>query len=170
MDPKPVMLRGPRIGNIGWIIHRHAVLYAEEYGWNEQFEALVGEVASKFLKENDPAKERCWIAEWNGEFAGCIFLVKDSEHENIAKLRLFLVEPKARGRGIGRRLIQECIDFAKAAGYEHITLWTNDVLLAARHLYEDFGFEMTHEEPNDLFGPRTMAQVWEKHLRNETAP
>ena len=164
MNETGILLRGPRIGDIGWIIYRHAVLYAEEYGWNEQFEALVGEVASKFLKENAPEKERCWIAEWTGEFAGCIFLVNDSERERVAKLRLFLVEPKAREMGIGRRLIQECIDFAESAGYEKITLWTNDVLLAARHLYEDFGFQLVHEERNERFGPRTMAQTWEKIL------
>ncbi len=164
MNDRRIELRSPRIGDIGWIIHRHAVLYSEEYGWNEQFEALVGEVASNFLKQHDPTRERCWIAELNHEFAGCIFLVKDREHENIAKLRLFLVEPKARGLGIGRRLIQECINFAKSGGYEKIILWTNDVLLAARHLYEDFDFKLVHEEPNALFGPRTMAQTWEKTL------
>jgi GNAT superfamily N-acetyltransferase len=169
MDSKAIRLRNHRIGDIGWIIHRHAVLYAEEYGWNEQFEALVGEVASKFLNEHDPAKERCWIAELDGEFAGSIFLVQDPDRENTAKLRLLLVEPKARGMGLGRTLIQECLEFAASAGYEKISLWTNDVLLAARHLYEEFGFLLVHEEPNQLFGPSTVAQIWEKLLRNETA-
>jgi GNAT superfamily N-acetyltransferase len=157
-----VTLREHRVGDIGYIIYRHAVLYAEEYGWNEQFEALVGEVASKFLKQHDPAKERCWIAELDAEFAGCIFVVEESP--NIAKLRLLLVEPKARGHGIGRTLIEECIAFAKRAGYTKMQLWTNDVLNAARHLYEEFGFRLAHEEPNTLFGPPTMAQTWEREL------
>jgi GNAT superfamily N-acetyltransferase len=157
-----VTLREHRVGDIGWIIHRHAVLYAEEYNWNEQFEALVGEVASKFLKQHDPAKERCWIAELDGEFAGCIFVVEESP--NVAKLRLLLVEPNARGYGIGRRLIEECIAFAKSAGYEKMVLWTNDVLQAARHLYEEFGFRLVHQEPNSMFGPPTVAQTWEREL------
>ena len=161
--PKTITLRSHNVGDIGYIIYRHAVLYAEEYGWNEQFEALVGEVASKFLKQHDPSKERCWIAELDGEFAGCIFVVEESP--KVAKLRLLLVEPKARGYGIGRRLIEECIAFAKSAGYEKMVLWTNDVLNVARHLYEQFGFRLVHEEPNTLFGPMTMAQTWEKELR-----
>lgn len=164
MNDRRIELRSPRIGDIGWIIHRHAVLYAEEYGWNEQFEALVGEVASNFLKHHDPARECCWIAEVDGTFAGSIFLVRHPEQEHTAKLRLLLVEPWARGLGIGRRLLQECLDFAKFSGYQNIILWTNDVLLAARHLYEDFDFKLVHEEPNALFGPRTMAQTWEKIL------
>jgi GNAT superfamily N-acetyltransferase len=155
------------MGDMGWIIYRHAVLYAEEYGWNEQFEALVGEIASKFLKLHDPEKERCWIAELDGEFAGSIFLVRQTDA--VAKLRLLLVEPKARGCGVGRKLIEDCIRFAREAGYEKIVLWTNDVLHAARHLYEAFGFRMIHEEPNTLFGPPTMAQTWEKQIRNESA-
>ncbi|MDP4200823.1 MAG: GNAT family N-acetyltransferase [Bacteroidota bacterium] len=157
-----IVLRAPRAGDIGLVIHRHGVLYAEEYGWNEQFEALVAEVAAKFLKRHDSVKERCWIAELDGEFAGCIFIVRESE--KVAKLRLLLVEPKARGFGLGRRLIQECIDFATNAGYEKMVLWTNDVLHAARHLYEEFGFHLIHEEPNTLFGPLTTAQTWERSL------
>ncbi|HWF43748.1 MAG TPA: GNAT family N-acetyltransferase [Candidatus Kapabacteria bacterium] len=158
----PITLRRHRVGDIGWIVYRHAKLYAEEYGWNEQFEALVAEVAAKFLKQHDPKRERCWIAEINGEFAGCIFLV--SESETVAKLRLLLVEPSARGFGLGHRLIQECIDFAAQARYQEIRLWTNDVLHAARHLYEEFGFQLVHEEPNDRFGPRTVAQTWKRTL------
>jgi GNAT superfamily N-acetyltransferase len=157
-----VTLRDHRVGDIGWIIHRHAVLYAEEYGWNEQFEALVAEVAAKFLKQHDARCERCWIAEVDGEFAGCVFVVKESE--GVAKLRLLLVEPKARGLGIGRRLVEECIEFAKSVGYQKMILWTNDVLLSARRIYELFGFTLAHEEPNHLFGPPTVAQTWEKDL------
>jgi GNAT superfamily N-acetyltransferase len=157
-----VTLRDHRVGDIGWIIWRHAVLYAEEYGWNEQFEALVAEVAAKFLQHHDPSCERCWIAEVDGEFAGCVFVVKESE--GVAKLRLLLVEPKARGLGIGRKLVEECIEFAKSAGYQKMILWTNDVLLSARRIYEAFGFTLAHEEPNHLFGPPTVAQTWEKDL------
>jgi len=138
------------------------VLYAEEYGWNEQFEALVAEVAAKFLKQHDPTCERCWIAEIEGEFAGCVLVVKESE--GVAKLRLLLVEPKARGLGIGRRLVEECVSFAKAAGYHKMILWTNDILHSARRIYELFGFTLVHEEPNHLFDPPTLAQTWEKDL------
>jgi GNAT superfamily N-acetyltransferase len=157
-----ITLRRHRVGDIGWAIYRHAKLYAEEYDWNEQFEALVAEVAAKFLQHHDPKRERCWIAEIDGKFAGCIFLV--SESDTVAKLRLLLVEPTARGFGLGRRLIQECIDFAGQSGYQEITLWTNDVLHAARHLYEELGFLLVHEEPNDRFGPKTIAQTWKKEL------
>ncbi|HET6400089.1 MAG TPA: GNAT family N-acetyltransferase [Candidatus Kapabacteria bacterium] len=170
MNDRHLTLRDHRIGDIGWVIYRHALLYAEEYGWNEQFESLVAQGAGRFLKEFDPARERCWIAELDGAFAGSIFLVKDLERENTGKLRFFLVEPGARGIGLGRKLLQECVDFAKSAGYEKIVLWTNDVLHAARHLYEDFGFQLIFEEPIVLFGPEGMAQTWEKVLRNETAP
>ena len=166
MNERRISLRGHRVGDIGWIVYRHAVLYAEEYGWNEQFESLVAQGAGRFLKEFDPSSERCWIAEVEGEFAGCIFLVKDLERENTGKLRFFLVEPKARGLGLGRRLVQECIDFAKDVGYDKIVLWTNDCLHAARHLYEDFGFRLIHEEPIDWFGPRTVAQTWELVLKH----
>ncbi|MFI5202441.1 MAG: GNAT family N-acetyltransferase [Candidatus Kapaibacterium sp.] len=170
MTDRQLTLRSHRIGDIGWIIYRHAVVYAEEYGFNEQFESLVAQGAGRFLKEFDPARERCWIAESDGAFAGSIFLVKDLERENTGKLRFFLVEPDARGMGLGRKLLQECIDFATSVGYEKIVLWTNDVLHAARHLYEDFGFHLILEVPIDLFGPKGMAQTWEKSLRNESAP
>jgi N-acetylglutamate synthase-like GNAT family acetyltransferase len=162
-----VRLREHRVGDIGWIIHRHAVLYAEEYQWNEQFEALVAEVAAKFLRDERgqdarATRQKCWIAELDGEFAGCIFVVEESP--KVAKLRLLLVEPQARGHGMGRRLIEECIAFAKSAGYEKIVLWTNDVLHAARHLYEQLDFRLVHQEPNTMFGPPTMAQTWEREL------
>ena len=166
MNEQQITLRPHRIGDIGWVIYRHAVIYAEEYGFNEQFEALVAQGAARFLKEYNPVRERAWIAEHEGKFAGCVFLVKDLERENTAKLRFLIVEPDARGMGLGRRLIQECIDFSKSAGYDKIVLWTNDVLLAARHLYEDLGFRLIHEEPIDLFGPKGIAQTWELTLRN----
>lgn len=160
--PETITIRNHRVGDIGFVIYRHAIIYRDEYGWNEQFEALVGEVASGFLKQHDPVRERCWIAELAGEFAGCIFVVEESP--TVAKLRLLLVEPKARGYGIGRRLIEECIAFARSAGYKKMVLWTNDVLHAARHLYEEFGFRLVREEPNLMFGPPTMAQTWEREL------
>lgn len=159
-----IALRSPRVGDIGWIIYRHAVIYAEENGWNEQFEALVAQAAATFLRQHDPKRERAWIAEWNGDFAGCIFIVQDQEQPNTARLRLLLVEPKARGLGIGRLLVQASIDFAKQAGYNKMILWTNDVLTAARRLYESLCFELVKEEPIELFGPPGMAQTWERIL------
>ncbi len=129
-----IILRPHRIGDIGWIVYRHAVLYREEYGWNEQFEALVAQGAGRFLKEFDSACERAWIAELDGKFAGCIFIVKDLGGENSAKLRFFIVESEARGKGVGRKLLEAAIEFSRLVGYHRIVLWTNDVLLAARSL------------------------------------
>jgi GNAT superfamily N-acetyltransferase len=162
-----ITLRSHKVGDISYIIYRHAVIYRDEYGWNEQFDALVAEVAAKFLRDERgqdgrSTRQGCWVAEMDGEFAGCIFVVEESP--KVAKLRLLLVEPKARGYGIGRKLIEECINFAKSCGYEKMVLWTNDVLHAARHLYEEFGFSLVHEELNTMFGPPTMAQTWEREL------
>ncbi len=159
-----ISLRAPRIGDIGWIIHRHAVIYADEYGWNEQFEALVAQAAAAFLKRHDAARERAWIAELDGQFAGSIFVVQDQEQTNTARLRLLMVEPMARGLGIGRLLAQTSIDFATQAGYDKMTLWTNDALIAARTLYEALGFVLVKQEPTELFGPRGVAQTWERPL------
>lgn len=161
-----IVLRQHRVGDIGWIIYRHAVLYSEEYGWNDQFEALVAQGAGRFLIEFYPARERCWIAEANGKFAGSIFIVKDLERENTAKLRFFLVEPEARGKGVGRKLLEAAIQFSKKCGYNNIVLWTNDCLHAARHLYESYGFQLIEEEPIDWFGPQTIAQTWELRFEN----
>lgn len=152
----------PRPGDIGWIIHRHGVLYAGEYGWNEQFEALVGHVASEFLRKNNPKRERCWIARMNGEIVGSVFLVAQSKA--TARLRLLYVEPTARGHGIGRQLVNRCIAFARRAGYRKTVLWTNSVLHAARRIYEDVGFRLVREKSNDLFGPKLVAQTWELKL------
>jgi DNA-binding MarR family transcriptional regulator/GNAT superfamily N-acetyltransferase len=157
-----VRLRSHRPGDIGWVIYRHGALYAEEYGWDESFEALVAEVAAQFIKNFDPIRERCWIAELNGESVGSIFLVKYTEQ--IAKLRLLFVEPHARGFGIGRKLVQECIDFARQSRYKKVTLWTQSCLLAARKLYREAGFKLVKEEPQRAFGADLVSEIWELEL------
>jgi len=152
-------LRSHRPGDMGWVIHRHGVLYSEEYGWDEQFEALVAEIAAHFIQNFDPKRERCWIAEKDGAIVGSVFLV--SLAEDAAKLRLLLIEPAARGLGLGRRLVEECIRFAREAGYKKIVLWTQSNLGAARHIYENTGFKMTAEEPHHSFGHDLVAETWE---------
>ncbi len=158
----PFVIRQNAPGDIGWIIHRHGALYAAEYGWDETFEALVAEIAGRFLKTHDPSKERCWVAERDGEIVGSVFLVDAGQ--GIAKLRLLAVEPDARGRGLGRRLVEEALRFAKRAGYLRVTLWTNDVLVAARRLYEAAGFALISSERHHSFGKDLVGEVWEKVL------
>ena len=157
-DRGPVRLRAHRPGDIGWVVQRHGELYSREYGWNEEFEALVADIAAKFIRDLDPSRERCWIAERHGIRLGCIFLV--AEDKQTAKLRMLLVEPEARGLGLGHRLIDECIAFARASGYRRVVLWTQDNLDAARHLYARFGFRKTAQEAHRSFGKDLVAETW----------
>lgn len=158
----PYLIRPHQPGDMGWVIHRHGVLYAQEYHWDERFEALVASIAAKFIENFDPQRERCWIAEKDGEIVGSVFLVKESK--TVAKLRLLLVEPKARGLGIGGRLVNECERFARQAGYRKIRLWTNSILHAARHIYQKAGYRLILEEPHESFGHQLVAETWELKL------
>jgi DNA-binding MarR family transcriptional regulator/GNAT superfamily N-acetyltransferase len=158
----PYILRPPQPGDMGWVVSRHGSLYAKEYGWNEEFEGLVAEIVARFIKDYHPRKERCWLAEMDGEPVGSAFLVKKTE--TIAKLRLLIVDPKARGLGIGRRLVSECIRFARQAGYKKITLWTNSVLLAARKIYDEAGFKLTEQEAHHSYGHHLIGETWELEL------
>ena len=160
-----VTLRAHRIGDMGAIVARQAIVYATEYGWNAEYEALTARIVADFIERFDPSREACWIAEKNGEMAGSVFLIRHPERPGVAKLRLLYVEPFARGLGIGRRLVRECTSFAKRAGYHRITLWTNDVLASARRIYEAEGYELVDQKKHHSFGKDLVAQTWEMGLQ-----
>lgn len=163
-DPtQPFVIRHHRPGDMGWVVHRHGVLYSEEYGWDERFEALVAGVVSQFIKNFDPERERCWIAEREGEIVGSIFCV--AKNKTTAQLRLLLVEPSARGLGIGARLVDEVIRFARHAGYKRLELWTQRNLTSARKIYRAAGFEITGTEGHEYFGVPLQAESWGMELR-----
>ncbi|GAA4230996.1 DNA-binding MarR family transcriptional regulator/GNAT superfamily N-acetyltransferase [Streptosporangium album] len=155
---EPYVIRPPRPGDLGWVVHRHGVIYSQEYGWGQDFEALVARIVADYVDKHDPAREAGWIAEVNGERAGCVFCVR--QDDETAQLRMLLVEPSTRGMGIGGRLVEECVRFAAAAGYRRITLWTRDVLTGARRIYGAVGFELVEEQPADGF----VEEVWARDL------
>ena len=157
-----VTLRPHRPGDIGWVISRHGALYAKEFGWDISFEAMVARIGAQFIEKFQPQLERAWIAECNDERVGAVFIVRKSK--TTAKLRMLLIEPDARGLGLGKRLVNQSITFARAAGYRKITLWTHDVLAAARSIYQSAGFELVSSKPNQAFGKSLNTEVWELKL------
>ena len=161
-SPSGYVLRSHQPGDMGWIVHRHGALYHQEFGWDERFEGLVAKIASDFIANYDPKREHCWIAEREGEILGSVMLVKSTD--DVAKLRLLLVEPHARGLGIGKRLVRECTRFARRAGYKKITLWTQRNLTAARAIYDQEGYVLTKTEQHNSFGHELDAETWELAL------
>jgi GNAT superfamily N-acetyltransferase len=159
---KTYTLRPPTFGDFGWIVSRHAELYAQEYGWGEPFEGLCAGIVADYANQNDLDRERCWIAELNSENVGCVILVKDNDE--VARIRLLLVDPKARGLGLGARLVDECVQFARQSGYKRITLWTHSILAAARHVYEKAGFTLTSSEKRHSWGKDVVAEYWDLDL------
>ncbi len=157
---RTLRLRDPQVGDMGWVVHRQALLYAREYGWDARFEALVAEIVARFVQQFDAARERCWIAELDGQAVGSIFLVRDPEHASVAKLRLLYVDEAARGHGVGAALVDACIAEARAKGYRRLTLWTNDILVAARRIYQARGFLLVSEERHHSFGHDLVGQYW----------
>jgi DNA-binding MarR family transcriptional regulator/GNAT superfamily N-acetyltransferase len=162
MSTPRATLREPRPGDMGFVVQSHGALYASEYGFDASFEALVADLAAKFLTSFDASRERCWIADIDGVPVGSVFLVR--HNDEIAKLRLLLVDPAGRGQGLGKRLVDECVGFAKARGYRRITLWTQSILVAARKIYQDAGFELVKSEPHRSFGQNLVGETWERAL------
>jgi DNA-binding MarR family transcriptional regulator/GNAT superfamily N-acetyltransferase len=162
LSPAAAILREPRPGDMGWVVQSHGALYAGEYGFDASFEALVAEIAAKFLGSFDASRERCWIAERDGAQVGSVFLVRHSD--DVAKLRLLLVDPAGRGQRLGQRLVAECIAFARTCGYRKITLWTQSILVAARKIYQDAGFVLVASEPHRSFGQNLIGETWEREL------
>jgi DNA-binding MarR family transcriptional regulator/GNAT superfamily N-acetyltransferase len=159
---EPYILRPQQPGDMGWVVSRQSLLYVQEYGWDEQYEALAARIVANFIEKFDARRERCWIAERRGETVGAVFLVKHSKR--IAKLRLLHVEASARGLGIGKRLVDECVRFARRAGYQKITLWTQSILIAARHIYKQAGFRCVAKKRHHAFGHDLVAETWELKL------
>ncbi|CAL9640057.1 hypothetical protein SUDANB96_06346 [Streptomyces sp. enrichment culture] len=158
------MRRADRPGDLGWVVMAHGEVYDRQFGWNTDFEVLVAKIVADYGVKHDPAREAAWIAELDGRRVGCVFLVA-GDRPGVAKLRILLVTPEGRGLGLGTRLVAECLAFAREAGYEQVTLWTNDVLVAARRIYQSFGFTLTDEEPHHSFGHDLVGQNWTLDLR-----
>lgn len=158
----PYLLRSHHSGDLGWIVHRHGALYSQEYGWDDEFEAQVAQIVADFVRNFDPKREHCWIAEREGEIVGSVMVVQKSK--TVAQLRLLLVEPQARGLGIGKRLVDECIRFARQRNYRKLVLWTNSVLDTARHIYENAGFRLVQENRHQSYGKDLVSQDWELTL------
>jgi DNA-binding MarR family transcriptional regulator/GNAT superfamily N-acetyltransferase len=163
-EVRSVNIRPYRVGDVGWAIERHGQLYSDEFGWNEEFEALVATLFARFATKHDPAAERFWMAEVDGERVGCVFVVRSEKDKNAAQLRCLLVDPRGRGLGLGRQLVDECIRFSKSAGYRQIILWTNNVLVSARRIYEAAGFSLIEESPHHSFGHDLVGQYWSRAL------
>jgi GNAT superfamily N-acetyltransferase len=164
MKESTITLRDPKPGDLGFVVHQQAALYAKEYGWDWTFEALISKIVADFICEFNPAMERCWIAELDGKIVGSAFVVKQSEQ--VAKLRMLYVHEEARGRGLGQRLVNECIEFSKTKGYQTIVLWTNDVLTSARRIYEAAGFKLIDESSHFSFGHQQNGQNWSLNLND----
>jgi DNA-binding MarR family transcriptional regulator/GNAT superfamily N-acetyltransferase len=161
---RTITVRPYRVGDVGWAIEQHGMAYAKEFGWNVEFEALVATLFARFATHHDPESEQFWVAEVNGERVGCVFVVRNEKDPRAAQLRCLLVDPRGRGLGVGRRLVDECIHFAKSAGYERMLLWTNDILIAARRIYEAAGFSLVEESRHHSFGHDLVGQIWARTL------